>query len=144
MSGADIPAIRRRLAATVTSATGLRCDAYPPNGSPNCPFAYIDLAEQPVEYGLFAGSAPFHLFAQVVVLGAPAQNGMGQGQEVLDQHLASDGSGSIYAALNADPTAGGLAMAVLLTQQPVQFYGILEYAGVPYAAMRLAVLVKTI
>lgn len=122
---ANVKAIRVALAARLT-ATGLRTHATAP-GQINPPTVVILPNRPAIQFGItMDGETQVNLLAIVLL---SAANDM-TGQDLLDDYVSSSGAKSIAAAIQADPTLGGVVEFTVPLQ--VSTYGLVEYAGQQY------------
>jgi len=129
---ADVKAIRVALA-TRLSATGLTVHATAP-GQVNPPTAVIIPNRPAILYvqGL-GGETTVNLLA--VVLTSAADDA--SGQDLIDDYVSSSGVRSINAAVQADPTLGGVVESASVLQ--VSTYGLVDWAGLQYMGASFAV-----
>jgi len=136
MTQPTLTAVRDALAAYLSAnISGLRSVASR-LGDINVPCAVV----MP-ETGLFAdyqvsmdGQVDYHL--RVIVLASAGDSETGQ--DVLDGYLATSGSGSVWAAVRADPTLGGVVAYAQVVQ--ATGYGLMNFSGVDYLAASIIVI----
>jgi len=122
---ANVKAIRAALA-TQLSTTGLNVHATAP-GQVVPPIGVIIPNRPAILYGqTMDGETQVNLLAVVLV---SAANDL-TGQDLIDDYVASSGTKSICAAVQADSTlAGAVEFAIVLQ---VSSYGLVEYSGQQY------------
>ena len=125
-------AVRQALAAYITTNTGLRATA-DRFGSISPPMAVILPATGTfITYSdTMDGSCGITLRAVLLVSEASST----QGQDTLDPYLSVTGSQSIYAALQKDPTLGGVVSYAVIRE--ATGYGVMNWAGMDYLAAHL-------
>lgn len=126
--------VREALAARVGVITSL--SVYDENAEQvNAPAAIIAPVQGTfIRYGTtFDGSADPAL--RVILLTARA-NSSG-GQAAIDPYLATSGDSSVYAAIQADPTLGGVVQSAALTE--ASGYGVISWNGIEYLGCSLIV-----
>lgn len=130
-----ITAVRTALAAQISAqVAGLRAIAtVPPQVSP--PAAVVRPARDSViEYKMtFDGAAD--MFFEVVLLVATGSDRTGQAD--LDAYLSPTSSSSVYLAVQADPTLGGVVASAEVVR--AQGYGYIEWGGVEFLGSTLLV-----
>jgi hypothetical protein len=72
---------------------------------------------------------------RVILLVAPADST--QGEDILDPYIAASGPSSIWAAVQADPSLGGVVSYAIVTE--ATGYGIMNFTGIDYLAVSLIV-----
>lgn len=121
-----ITQVRVAMAAALGSINGLRCYAFGPD-SVNVPAAVVIPAQGAfLDTVTFEGADDFQITVRVIV----AKTSDRVSQENLDPYLSSDGAKSIEAAMNLDPTLGGIVDFVVHNQ--VENYGYVTWNGVDY------------
>lgn len=123
---ASIKAIRDGLKTRLATITGLYThdtipdDVYPPAAIVGFPttVSYDLVMRSPVARYTF----PVRLVAGRVM--------EGQGQDAIDDYCSPDGASSVRAAIDADPTLGGVAHSTRVVQ--ARDFGVYEVAGVGY------------
>lgn len=106
---ASLADIRAGIASKITtSIPGVQCSGYVLS-SPTSPFFDVELGPDGIEYDQSAGNGvmKFSLLIRGCIVGLD----IGQ-QKRLDEWTAPAGDGSLKAALETDPTLGGVASAV--------------------------------
>ena len=100
------------------------------------PAAVIRLGSPAITYSTsVAGASHDYAFTILLLVG----NASTVGQEALDGYLDTSGPDSIYAAIDADPTLGGVADSAEVTT--VQNAGLVTWAGADYLGAELLVAV---
>lgn len=135
MTQPTLTAIRNGLAAYLASKiTGLRATGNRPL-QVNPPQAVI----MPTQ-GAFArysvtldGEADYSL--RIILLVAPADSTMGE--DLLDPYIATSGPQSIWAAVQADPTLGGLVSYAAVIE--ATGYGLMNMTGIDYLAVHFII-----
>lgn len=125
--------VRDRIKDKLSDIDGLRAyDVWP--DLPNLPAAIV--SGQRAEYHHSMGTVGHTLFVfEIVILAASAQAGFARGQDALDPYLDDQGEQSIKAAVEVDPTLGGITSAVVITEW--RDYGVMEVGGQEYVGARL-------
>lgn len=122
----DLNAMCAGLAAQLTAHTGLRAHGKAP-GSIAVPAAVVIPSRPAILYGAtMDGETTVNL---LVIVAVTAANDVA-GQDQLLKYVASSGTLSVPAAVQADPTLGGTAEDAVVRQ--VASYGLIEYAGQQY------------
>ena len=127
------PQVRAALAAYLTSSIGLRATANR-FGQVNPPCAVI-LPEtgRLISYAqTFDGETNYYLQAVLLV----SEGDSASGQDLLDGYLSPTGNGSVNAAVQADPTLGGVVSYAAVIQ--ATGYGIRNWNGVDYLSCSLS------
>lgn len=135
MTQPTFTAVRQALATQLGNRiTGLRAVANR-NAQVNPPAAIVmPVTGSFIRYGTsFDGSADISL--RVILLVSEADSA--SGQDNLDAYLATSGSSSIYAAVQADPTLGGVVQYAAVVEATA--YGLMNWAGVDYLACHFVV-----
>lgn len=98
------------------------------------PAAYVEPSTEPFwEYDQdFDGSEDFHLLVTVLTSRVDAN----AGQEAVDAYVSRTGPESVKAAVEADPTLGGLVSDCHVTA--ARDYGILTLQGIDYYGCRFS------
>ena len=121
----NVKAIRTALADRLAT-TGLRAFANAP-GSISPPAVVIIPNRPAVNYGVtMDGETTVNLLAIALLSAANDATG----QDLLDDYVASSGTKSIAAAVQADPMLAGTVEFAVVTQ--VATYGVVNYAGQDY------------
>lgn len=129
---ATIPQLRDALEAALLTVPGLRASSVvldsisPPIAVVGPPGIAYDMA---MAQGASRYTFPIRVYASRASEKA--------GQDRLDAYLSPTGTGSVKAAIEADPSLGGAAMTVRVTQ--AQGYGVYEVAGIPYIGAEFTV-----
>lgn len=131
---ATLTEVCQALADTLATIDGLNTYAFWA-GTIVEPAAVVVPASGPfIDYRVdLSGSVDMQLVIGLFVNGAPPQTGA----ERLNAFLADAGASSVYAAVRADPTLGGVVSDAAV--QLAQDYGTRDYAGTPYLGCDLAV-----
>ena len=133
---ASLSELRAALAAQLTSMTSLQGIYTDEPGQVSPPAAVIRLGSPAITYSTsVAGGSHDYSFTILLLVG----NASTVGQEALDGYLDTSGPDSIYAAVNADPTLGGVADSAEVTT--VQNAGLVTWAGADYLGAELLVAV---
>lgn len=126
--------LRVALASAVDAMAGITATALAP-ASPRPPCALILPGSPAIEYEQnFTDTDAWYSFTIRVLVGTENQQGA---QTLLDSFLAPSGASSVRAALTADPTLGGKAMALRVTQ--ASNYGSFIYGESSYLGAELSV-----
>lgn len=133
---ATIPAIRQALATQIhAQIPSLRSAPVVP-GQVSPPVAVVRPSRSVViEYEQSFGPGAMNVYFDVVLLAAAGSDRASQ--NLLDSFLATSGSTSVYAAVQADPTLGGIVSYAAVTR--AQGYGMMEWAAVEYLSSTLIV-----
>lgn len=132
---ASVAAIRAALAARLETISPLHVYATVP-GSPTVPAAVVGPESGTfLTYDVAFSRGADDLAFVVLVLASRADDR--SGQITLDDYLAGEGPLSIKAAIEADPTLGGTAQDVSVTE--ARNYGDTEFGGVNYFGCELVV-----
>jgi hypothetical protein len=138
---ADLTAIRQALADILNGVgppgQGIRASADMAT-TINPPAAIITLTPGTVlQYqAMNGGEAPAGLYTlRVTVLANIGENA--DADNLLGTYLSTTGSGSLLAAIHANPRLGGLVEWAVV--QAVHGYGWVEWGGIPYLGAQLAV-----
>ena len=134
MTAPTFTAVRTALAATLTSGIGLRATANR-FAQINPPMAVImpvtgTFARYSVDFG---GDVEYMLRVIVLV----SEGDSLSGQDLMDAYIATSGSSSIWAAVQAGPTLGGVVQSSAV--QEVTSYGLMNFSGVDYLAAHFIV-----
>lgn len=130
MAQPTFSAVRSALASQLSARiTGLRAVANR-NAQISPPAAVIMPVTGPfVRYSTtFQGSADLTLRVILLV----SEGDSSSGQDLLDPYLATTGTQSVYAAVQADPTLGGVVDSATVVEATA--YGLMNWAGVDYLA----------
>lgn len=127
----DVAAVRTALATALASVDGLEVSAYVPD-TVDPPWAYLVPGEGQYDLDMDGG---WRVDVAVRVVTSRAEDRAGQA--TLDGLLDSTGAGSIKAALEADPTLGGLVDD--LAVRGWSGYRLYEIAGTDYYGAELLV-----
>jgi hypothetical protein len=134
MTAPTFSAVRAALATYLTTSTGLRAS---PNrfAQVNPPMAVImPVTGTFTRYSVdFAGDVDYTLRAIVLV----SEGDSLSGQDLIDAYIATSGPQSIWAAVKADPTLGGVVSSSAV--QEVTAYGLMTFSGVDYLAAHFIV-----
>lgn len=127
--------IRQGLRDALSSVFGERCYGVWPD-QVNVPCAIVrPLSADP---RITAGDT-WHFVYEVVILAAPFQTtGYSRGQQALDEYLTRDGEKSVYAAIEADPTLGGIVASTSL-MAGWDNYGTIKVGDLEYWSARYRV-----
>lgn len=131
---ASVIAVREGLDARLATIAGLRHSAFAP-GVINEPHAFVMVAEPAITFDETMGRGSDQLHMNIVLLTPKTSDRVAQA--LLDPYLAGSGSQSIKAAIEGDPTLGGVADWTVVTGVP--FYGPMDYDGVMYFGARFDV-----
>lgn len=131
---ADIGALLDGLAAQLETIDGLRVREEM-TGSIHPPAAVLSLDEIEYDTTMARGSDDVTFHVHVFTSMASERTG----QQALFSYLAGSGEKSVRAAIDADPTLGGVAMYAEV--QSVGEVGIAKFADVSYYAARFVVVV---
>lgn len=130
-----IPAVRAALAAQVTAQIpGLRNAPTVP-GQISPPMAVVRPARGTVVDYQETFDGGMTIFMEIVILVAMGNDRTGQTN--LDGYLQPTGATSVFAAVQKDPTLGGVVADAHVTH--AQGYGLIDYAGVEYIGSTLIV-----
>lgn len=129
---ASVTAVRNGLKTRIETISGLTGHARP-GGTINVPAVVVVPAQ--IVYDQTMGRGEDLLSFTLVLLVAEGDSDLAQQQ--LDEYLAGSGTRSLLAAINADPTLGGVADWTKL--RGVDSYGDIEYSGKQYVGARLPV-----
>ncbi|HET9558869.1 MAG TPA: hypothetical protein VFS70_17165 [Actinomycetota bacterium] len=133
---ASLSELRAALAEQLTTMTSLQGIYTDEPGQVSPPAAVIRLGSPAITYSTsLAGGSHDYSFTVLVLVG----NASTVGQEALDGYLDPSGPDSVYAAVDADPTLGGVADSALVTT--VQNAGVVSWAGGEYLGAELLVTV---
>lgn len=102
--------IKDGLKAAIETISGLRAYDYQPD-QVNPPFAFATLEEITYHGAMGAGNIVNRFTVSVVVQRASER----AAQDKLDGYLAYDGSQSVRAAIESDPTLGGVVKTLIVT-----------------------------
>lgn len=137
MTQPTFSAVRAALAAQLSAKiTGLRAVANR-NAQISPPAAVVmPVTGTFVRYSTtFQASADLTLRAILLV----AEGDSSSGQDLLDPYLATTGAQSVYAAVQADPTLGGVVDSAAVVEATA--YGLMNWAGIDYLACHFIVTV---
>ena len=135
MTAPTFTAIRAALATSLQNqVSGLRATANRPL-QVNPPMAVImpSTGSFARYSATFEGEVDYTLRA--ILLVAPADSTAGE--DVLDPYIATSGAQSIWAAVQADPTLGGVVSSAAVTE--AASYGIMNFTGIDYLACHFIV-----
>jgi hypothetical protein len=129
-------AVRAALAAQLNTIAGLRATANR-NAQISPPAAVVmPVTGSFIRYSTtFDGECDLMLRAILLV----AEGDSTSGQDNIDPYLATTGAQSVYAAIQADPTLGGVVSWAALTE--ATGYGLINFAGIDYLGCHLIVTV---
>lgn len=128
---ATVNDIRVGLARRLATITGLRAHGTWPD-TVNTPAAIVKPMTRDFHVTMGDPSgAPVQF--EIVVVGAPLQNGIERGQAVLDRYIDESDGGSIRAAIEADKTLGGLVTTTTVVRW--RDYGSLDVNRIEYAGL---------
>lgn len=132
MTAPTFAAVRSALATYLTSSIGLRATSNRFQQI-NPPMAVImPVAGTFARYSTdFAGDVDYTVRIIVLV----SEGDSVSGQDLLDAYLATTGASSIWAAVKADPTLGGVVSSAAV--QEATGYGLMNFNGVDYLAAHL-------
>jgi len=127
-------AVRAALATTLTAQIGLRATANR-FAQVNPPMAVImpvtgSFARYSVDFG---GDVEYTVRAIVLV----SEGDSLSGQDLIDGYVATTGSSSIWAAVKADPTLGGVVSSAAVMEATA--YGLMNFSGIDYLAAHFIV-----
>jgi hypothetical protein len=127
-------AVRAALAAQLNTIAGLRATANR-NAQISPPAAVVmPVTGSFIRYSTtFDGECDLTLRAILLV----AEGDSTSGQDSIDPYLATTGAQSVYAAIQADPTLGGVVSWAALTE--ATGYGLINFAGIDYLGCHLIV-----
>lgn len=131
----DVKAIRRAVAAAARTVPGLEASHYVPDRI-DPPYAYPAATDGNYDETT-DGAAGVVVTVRVLTSRAEDQSG----QELLDAYLATSGATSVKAAIESDPTLGGLVDD--LAVQGWSGYRLYEIAGTDYYGAELTVVILT-
>jgi hypothetical protein len=128
--------IRAALAAQLNTIAGLRAVASR-NAQISPPAAVVmPVTGTFVRYSTtFDGECDLTLRAILLV----AEGDSTSGQDLMDAYLATTGPQSVYAAVQADPTLGGVVSWAAVTE--ATGYGLMNWAGIDYLACHFIITV---
>ena len=131
---ATFSAVRAALATTLTTGAGLRASANR-FAQVNPPMAIImpttgTFARYSTD---FDGDADYTVRAIVLV----SEGDSLSGQDLMDAYIATSGPSSIWAAVKANPTLGGVVSSAAV--QEVTAYGLMTFSGIDYLAAHFVV-----
>lgn len=120
-------AVRKALAAFLTAQTGLRATANQ-QARVSPPMAVVLPMTGPViTYSVdMTGSANLTLRAMLIMSQADSASGM----DLMDDYLATTGPKSLWAAVQHDPTLGGVVEWAVVRQ--ATGYGVINHGGIDY------------
>ena len=138
MTQATLPAVRQALADTLTSRIGLRATANR-FAQINPPMAVImPQTGTFIRYSqTFDSETDYNLRVIMLV----SEGDSLSGQDLLDGYLSMSGSSSIYAAVQAAPTLGGVVSYAAVIEATA--YGLMNFQGIDYLAAHLIVNIGT-
>ena len=139
MSQPAFPAVRAAVATYLTgSITGLRATASR-FGQVNPPCAVIvPQTGRVITYSTtLDGETDYYLRAILLV----SEGDSASGQDLLDAYLSPQGAQSVYAAVQADPTLGGVVSYAAVIE--AAGYGVMNFNGVDYLACSLILNIGT-
>jgi hypothetical protein len=129
MTQPTFTAIRQALATYITSTTGLTASAnrqaqvFPPMA------IILPVTATFITYSAdMSGSCDLSLRALILAAMSDSSDGM----DTIDPYLATTGSQSLWAAVQADPTLGGVVQWCIVRE--VSGYGVMNHGGVDYLA----------
>lgn len=128
----NIATVRSALASRVNSGTSLRCTAYVPDQI-NPPSAFIEVDGVNYRYDYSPSGVMVALSIVVLLSSADSQ----RSQVAIDDYLSSDGSESMFAAIEADPDLGVTGVDTVVTSAASA--GMYELGGVQYVGVKFAV-----
>lgn len=138
MAQPTFPAIRQALAAYLTSSIGLRATANRfGQVSPPCAVIIPETGRLITYAQTFDGETNYYLRAVLLV----SEGDSASGQDLLDGYLSPEGSGSVHAAVQADPTLGGIVSYAAVIE--ATGYGVTNWNGVDYLACSLTINIGT-
>jgi hypothetical protein len=133
---ASLSELRAALAEQLTTMTSLQGIYTDEPGQVSPPAAVIRLGSPAITYSTsVAGGSHDYNFTVLVLVG----NATTVSQEALDGYLDPSGPDSVYAAVDADPTLGGVADSAMVTT--VQNAGLVTWAGGDYLGAEMLVTV---
>src|SRR5215813_13007905 len=138
MTQASFPAVRQALADTLTARIGLRATANR-FAQINPPMAVImPQTGTFIRYSqTFDSETDYNLRVIMLV----SEGDSLSGQDLLDGYLSMSGSSSIYAAVQAAPTLGGVVSYAAVIEATA--YGLMNFQGIDYLAAHLIVNIGT-
>jgi hypothetical protein len=123
---ASIKALRDGLKTRLATIAGLYAhDTIPDNVYP--PAAIVGFPSSVAYDFAMRTAVARYLFPVRVIAGRVAE---GEGQDKIDDLVSPDGASSVRAAIDADPTLGGVAHSTRVTT--ARDFGVYEVAGVSY------------
>lgn len=131
---ASFTAVRAGLAARLATISGLNPYAVA-KGQINEPAAVVEPGSPPIVYNETASRGVDTINLVIVLLVSRNIDELAQAK--LDAYLAGSGASSIIAAVDGDPTLGGVADWVNISQ--VSSYGEVEWGGYKYFGARIPV-----
>ena len=138
MTQATFPQVRAALAARITSGTGLRATANRfGQASPPCAVIVPQTGRVITYSTTLDGETDYYLRALLLV----SYGDSADGQDLLDAYLSPQGAQSVYAAVQADPTLGGVVSYAAVIE--ATGYGVMNFNGIDYLACSLILNIGT-
>jgi hypothetical protein len=134
----SFPAVRAALAAALTSKIGLRATANRFQ-QVNPPMAVV--MPQTGTFIRYSATMDAETDYSLRVIMLVSEGDSLSGQDLLDGYLSPSGTSSIYAAVQADPTLGGVVSYAAVIEATA--YGLMNFQGIDYLAAHLTVSIGT-
>ena len=138
MTQASFPAVRQALADTLTARIGLRATANR-FAQINPPMAVI--MPQTGTFIRYSTTMDAETDYSLRVIMLVSEGDSLSGQDLLDGYLSPSGASSIYAAIQAAPTLGGVVSFAAVIEAAA--YGLMNFQGIDYLAAHLIVNIGT-
>jgi len=138
MAQPDFPTVRQAVATYLTNSIGLRATANR-FGQINVPMAVIvPQTGTLIRYAqTFDGETDYNLRAIILV----SEGDSTSGQDLLDGYLSPVGASSVHAAVQRDPTLGGVVSFCAVIE--AAGYGLANWNGVDYMSCSLVLNIGT-
>ena len=134
MTQPTFSAVRAALATYITAQTGLRATAAQQARIAPPQAVILPVTGTFITYSVdMSGSADLSLRVLVLISKADSSDGM----DLLDPYLATTGPKSLWAAVQRDPTLGGVVQWAIVRE--VAGYGVMNHGGIDYLAASVIV-----